>query len=105
MRHDFGFCTGPLRRLRDRKGLPRPGGERRLPSSKAGTIQPLDRVINEMQQAAEAGEFERATIWRGDSGDWHGSSPRLPGPAPCWVEALSFCLIVIQGSEETTAPI
>jgi excinuclease ABC subunit C len=63
MRHDFGFCTGPCAGfVTEREYL------RRVDTAVAflegRTIQPLDRVINEMQQAADAGEFERATLWR-----------------------------------------
>jgi excinuclease ABC subunit C len=63
MRHDFGFCTGPCAGfVTEREYL------RRVDTAVAflegRTIQPLDRVINEMQQAADAGEFEKATLWR-----------------------------------------
>jgi excinuclease ABC subunit C len=63
MRHEFGFCSGPC------------GGfvtewEYRLKVDTASaflegrTIQPIDRVVASMQEAAQAARFEAAARWR-----------------------------------------
>jgi len=63
MRHEFGFCSGPC------------GGfvteweyHRKVDTATAflegRTIQPIDRVVAAMQQAAEAAHFEVAARWR-----------------------------------------
>ena len=63
MRHDFGFCTGPCAGF-----VTEPEYRRRAETALAflegRCIQPVDRIVMEMQSAAEAGEFERATRWR-----------------------------------------
>jgi excinuclease ABC subunit C len=63
MRHTFGTCTGPC------AGLVTEAHYRHLVETAVAflegrTIQPLDRVVGEMQLAAETSEFERAARWR-----------------------------------------
>jgi excinuclease ABC subunit C len=63
MRHDFGFCTGPC------AGFVTEWEYRRKVDTAAAflegrTIQPIDRVVAAMQQAAEAARFEVAARWR-----------------------------------------
>jgi excinuclease ABC subunit C len=63
MRHQFGFCTGPC------AGFVAEADYRRRVETAAAflegrTLQPLDRVIRSMQEAASAGQFELAVRWR-----------------------------------------
>ena len=63
IRHELGFCTGPC------AGFVAEGEYRRRVETAVAflegrTIQPLDRVIDEMQRASDRGEFERAARWR-----------------------------------------
>jgi excinuclease ABC subunit C len=63
MRHQFGYCSGPC------AGFVTEGDYRRRVDTAAAflegrTLQPLDRVIGAMQEAADAGRFELATRWR-----------------------------------------
>jgi len=62
-RHDFGFCAGPCAALVTQADYRR-RAETAVAFLEGRTIQPIDRVIAEMQAAAMAGEFERATRWR-----------------------------------------
>jgi len=62
-RHEFGFCTGPCAGLVTQQ-LYHHRVETALAFLEGRTIRPLDRVVQEMQTAADAGEFERATRWR-----------------------------------------
>ncbi|HEX3234278.1 MAG TPA: hypothetical protein VHR41_08765 [Gemmatimonadales bacterium] len=63
MRHQFGFCSGPCagfvaeREYRQRVETARAFLEGR-------TIQPVDRVVHAMQQAAAEARFEVAARWR-----------------------------------------
>jgi excinuclease ABC subunit C len=63
MRHEFGFCAGPCAGF-----VTEPDYRRRADTGIAflegRTIQPIDRVVDEMQRAADAAEFERAAKWR-----------------------------------------
>jgi excinuclease ABC subunit C len=63
MRHQFGFCSGPC------AGFVTEGDYRLRVETAAAflegrTLQPLDRVIRSMQEAADAGRFELAARWR-----------------------------------------
>jgi excinuclease ABC subunit C len=63
IRHELGFCTGPCAGLvTELEYL------RRVDSAvaflDARAIAPIDRVIDSMQAASEAAEFEQATRWR-----------------------------------------
>jgi excinuclease ABC subunit C len=63
LRHEFGFCSGPC------AGFVTEGEYRRRVETAAAflegrTIQPLDRVVAAMQEAAEAGRYELAARWR-----------------------------------------
>jgi excinuclease ABC subunit C len=63
MRHEFGFCTGPCAgHVAEREY------RRRLETAMAflegRTIQPIDRVVGAMQEAASADRFEVAARWR-----------------------------------------
>ena len=63
MRHEFGFCSGPCAgfvselEYRNRVDTARAFLEGR-------TIQPIDRVVQAMQEAASAARFEVAARWR-----------------------------------------
>lgn len=63
MRHELGFCAGPCAGFVSERDY-RDKVETAIAFLEGRTIQPLDRVIAEMQLAAEANEFERATRWR-----------------------------------------
>ena len=62
-RHEFGFCSGPCAgfvaeweyRLR---------ADTAMAFLEGRTIQPIDRVVTAMQQAAAAGQYELAARWR-----------------------------------------
>jgi excinuclease ABC subunit C len=63
MRHEFGFCSGPC------AGFVEQWDYRRRVETAAAflegrTIQPIDRVIQAMQDAAAQARFEVATRWR-----------------------------------------
>jgi excinuclease ABC subunit C len=63
MRHEFGFCTGPCAGFVSEREY-----QRRVDTATAflegRTLQPIDRVVASMQQAAGAAEFELAARWR-----------------------------------------
>ena len=63
MRHQFGFCSGPCAGFVTEEDY-----RRRVDTATAflegRTLQPLDRVIRSMQEAADAGRFELAARWR-----------------------------------------
>jgi excinuclease ABC subunit C len=63
MRHELGFCTGPCAGFVS-EGEYRRRAETAVAFLEGRAIQPVDRIVTEMQQAAEAGEFERAARWR-----------------------------------------
>jgi excinuclease ABC subunit C len=63
MRHEFGFCTGPCAGLVTEQEYRR-RAETAIAFLEGRTIQPVDRIVREMQQAAESAEFERAARWR-----------------------------------------
>jgi excinuclease ABC subunit C len=63
IRHGFGFCTGPCAGLVTEEEYRR-RAETAIAFLEGRTIQPVDRIVREMQQAAEAAEFERAARWR-----------------------------------------
>jgi excinuclease ABC subunit C len=63
MRHQFGFCSGPC------AGFVTELDYRRRVETAAAflegrTLQPLDRAVWSMQEAADAGRFELAARWR-----------------------------------------
>jgi excinuclease ABC subunit C len=63
MRHELGFCTGPCAGLVSEREY-----QRRVETAVAflegRTIQPLDRVVQAMQQASANAQFEIAVRWR-----------------------------------------
>jgi excinuclease ABC subunit C len=63
MRHELGFCSGPCAGLVSQRDY-----QRRVDTAVAflegRTIQPMDRVIAAMQQAADSAQFEIAVRWR-----------------------------------------
>ena len=63
MRHEFGFCTGPcagfVAELEYARRL-----ETAIAFLEGRTIQPIDRVVDAMQQASTANRFEVAARWR-----------------------------------------
>ena len=63
MRHEFGLCTGPCAGLVTEEEYRR-RADTAIAFLEGRTIQPVDRIVREMQQAAEAAEFERAARWR-----------------------------------------
>jgi excinuclease ABC subunit C len=63
MRHDLGFCTGPCAGFVTEDEYHR-RADTAIAFLEGRTIQPVDRVVEEMQRAAEKAEFERATKWR-----------------------------------------
>jgi len=63
MRHEFGTCTGPCAGLVTEEEYRR-RADTAVAFLEGRTIQPVDRVIDEMQRAAGAAEFERAARWR-----------------------------------------
>jgi excinuclease ABC subunit C len=63
MRHEFGFCTGPCAGLVTEREY-RKRVETAMAFLEGRTIQPIDRVVAAMQEAATAGRFEAAARWR-----------------------------------------
>lgn len=63
LRHDFGFCTGPCAGFVSADDYRR-RAEAAVAFLEGRGIQPIDRVVEEMQRAAETAEFERAARWR-----------------------------------------
>lgn len=63
MRHELGFCTGPCAGLVTEQEYRR-RAETAIGFLEGRTIQPIDRVVDEMQRAASVAEFERAARWR-----------------------------------------
>jgi len=63
LRHEFGSCTGPCAGLVAEREYWR-RVETALAFLEGRTIQPIDRVVRAMQDAAERGEYERAAKWR-----------------------------------------
>jgi len=63
MRHEFGFCSGPCAGFVTQEDYWR-RADTAVAFLEGRTIQPLDRVVAEMQEAAATSEFERATKWR-----------------------------------------
>ena len=63
MRHEFGFCSGPCAGFVSQRDY-----QRRVETAMAflegRTIQPIDRVVAAMQQAAASDQFELAAKWR-----------------------------------------
>ena len=63
MRHEFGFCTGPCAGFVTEWDY-----RRRVDTATAflegRTIQPMDRVVTSMQEAAASARFELAARWR-----------------------------------------
>jgi excinuclease ABC subunit C len=63
MRHEFGFCAGPCAGF-----VAEWDYRRRVETAMAflegRTIQPLDRVVHAMQEAAQSANFELAAKWR-----------------------------------------
>ena len=63
MRHEFGFCTGPCAGLVTEREY-----RRRVDTAMAflegRTLQPIDRVVASMQEAAAGAQFELAARWR-----------------------------------------
>lgn len=64
MRHQFGFCSGPCAGLVTEREY-----RRRVDTAMAflegRTLQPIDRVVASMQEAAAGARFEVAARWRG----------------------------------------
>lgn len=63
MRHEFGYCTGPCAGFVTEAAY-RERAETALAFLEGRTIQPMDRIVREMQAAAALAEFERAAKWR-----------------------------------------
>jgi excinuclease ABC subunit C len=63
IRHELGGCSGPCAGFVSESGY-RAKVELALAFLEGRTIQPIDRVVEEMQRAAQASEFERAARWR-----------------------------------------
>jgi excinuclease ABC subunit C len=63
IRHELGFCSGPCAGLVSQREY-----KRRVDTAVAflegRTIQPLDRVVAAMQEAAASAQFELAVRWR-----------------------------------------
>jgi excinuclease ABC subunit C len=63
MRYEFGFCSGPCAGF-----VSRPDYRRSVETAAAflegRTLQPIDRVVHAMQEAAAQARFEVATRWR-----------------------------------------
>jgi excinuclease ABC subunit C len=63
MRHEFGFCSGPCAGLVTEREY-RNRVETAMAFLEGRTIQPIDRVVAAMQEAAQSGRFEAAARWR-----------------------------------------
>lgn len=63
MRYELAKCTGPCAGLVTEMEYRR-RAETAIAFLEGRTIQPIDKVVDEMQKAAAAAEFERATRWR-----------------------------------------
>lgn len=63
IRHELGFCTGPCAGLVTELDYRR-RVETAIAFLDARAIQPIDRVIDAMQAASEAAQFEQAARWR-----------------------------------------
>jgi excinuclease ABC subunit C len=63
MRHELGTCTGPCAGFVTEQEYRR-RAETAIAFLEGRTIQPIDRVVDEMQRAAGVAEFERAARWR-----------------------------------------
>jgi excinuclease ABC subunit C len=63
MRHEFGFCSGPCAGFVAEREYRR-RVETAMAFLEGRTIQPIDRVVNAMQEAADKAEFELAARWR-----------------------------------------
>jgi excinuclease ABC subunit C len=63
MRHEFGFCTGPCAGFVAERDYRR-RVETAMAFLEGRTIQPIDRVVAAMQEAAGNAEFEIAARWR-----------------------------------------
>jgi excinuclease ABC subunit C len=63
MRHEFGFCSGPCAGLVAERDYRR-RVETAMAFLEGRTIQPIDRVVTAMQEAAGKAEFEIAARWR-----------------------------------------
>jgi excinuclease ABC subunit C len=63
MRHELGFCTGPCAGLVSQREY-----QRRVDTAVAflegRTIEPIDRVVQAMQEASAKAQFEIAVRWR-----------------------------------------
>ncbi|MBA3260365.1 MAG: UvrB/UvrC motif-containing protein [Gemmatimonadales bacterium] len=63
LRHEFGFCCGPCAGFVTEREY-----RRKIDTAAAflegRTIQPMDRVVAAMQEAADAGHYELAARWR-----------------------------------------
>ena len=63
IRHELGFCTGPCAGLVTEMDYRR-RVETAVAFLDARAIAPIDRVIDSMQKASEAAQFEQAARWR-----------------------------------------
>jgi excinuclease ABC subunit C len=63
LRHEFGFCSGPCAGLVTEREY-RNRVETAIAFLEGRTIQPIDRVVATMQEAARSGRFEVAARWR-----------------------------------------
>ena len=63
MRHEFGFCSGPCAGLVAERDY-RHRVETAIAFLEGRTIQPIDRVVTAMREAAGKAEFEIAARWR-----------------------------------------
>jgi excinuclease ABC subunit C len=63
MRHEFGFCSGPCAGFVTQRDYRR-RVETAMAFLEGRTIQPIDRVVQAMQEAAGQARFEVATRWR-----------------------------------------
>ena len=63
MRHEFGFCSGPCAGFVSQRDY-RSQLQTAIAFLEGRTIQPIDRVVAAMQQAATTDRFELAARWR-----------------------------------------
>ena len=63
MRHEFGFCAGPCAGFVTRQAY-QERVETAMAFLEGRTIQPIDRVVTQMQTAAAEARFEVAARWR-----------------------------------------